>query len=320
MSGILRKVISLLDERLGEEIKAFLDDPTVVEILLNPDGKVWIDTFEGRLLTDLTFDPIKAQTIISIVSGSVSEETHRHAPMIEAELPGSGYRFTGLLPPVVERPCFSIRKRAGQVFTLSEYVKSGILGQKEADYLKAAISNKANILISGGTGSGKTTLANAFLSEIAELGDRVITIEDTLELQCLSPDHVGMRTRGETVTMRDLIRSTLRMRPDRIIVGEVRGPEALDLIKAWNTGTPGGIATVHADTALKALMRLEQLISEISLSPQRYAIAETIDIVVQIKRTDSGRAVSEIIEIEGLNDSGEYQVAIIYQRREGLQT
>ena len=238
--------------------------------------------------------------------------------MIEAELPGSGYRFTGLLPPVVERPCFSIRKRASQVFTLEEYADAGIIGATQIDYLKAQIANKANILISGGTGSGKTTLVNAFLLEIAKLGDRVVTIEDTLELQCLSLDKVSMRTKGDMVTMRDLIRTTLRMRPDRIIIGEVRGSEALDLIKAWNTGTPGGIATVHADSAVKALLRLEQLIAEISLSPQRNAIADTIDVVVQIKRTDSGRAISEIIEIAGLNKNGEYRVDYIYQRNEGL--
>jgi len=312
-----QKVVSLFDDQLGGEIADLLDDPAVVEVLLNPDGHLWIDTFEGLKPTSLTLDTKRAKTIISIVSGSVAAETHHNDPLIEAELPGSGYRFTGLLPPIVSAPSFSIRKRASRIFSLEDYVDQGIMKSAEADYLKSVIANKANILISGGTGSGKTTLANAFLREISETGDRIVLIEDTLELQCQSPDCVSMRTKQGVANMRDLIRTTLRMRPDRIIVGEVRGGEALDLIKAWNTGTPGGIATIHANSALKALLRLEQLIAEVSISSQRYAIAETIDVVVQIKRTDRGRVISEILEITGLED-GNYQTNRIFKRREGF--
>lgn len=309
-------VISLIERQLGDDILKMLDDDNVVEVLLNPDGRVWVDTYQGRTDTGFTIKPRRAETIISVVSGSASEETHRKSPMIEAELPGSLFRFTGLLPPIVANPTFSIRKRASQVFSLTEYVDSNIMSQFAADYLKTAVKNKHNILVSGGTGSGKTTLINALLAEIADLGDRVVMIEDTQELQCKASDFVALRTKGKDVTMRDLIRTTLRLRPDRIIIGEVRGAEALDLLKAWNTGTPGGIATIHADSAIKSLMRLEQLIAEVSMSSQRDAIAQTIDTIVQIQRTGTGRAVSEIIEVTGLSETRNYKFETIYMREE----
>ena len=315
MNNSKQNVIKLLDQQLGSGIIGLLDDVNVVEVLLNPDGKVWIDTYQGRADTGIIIEARRAQTIISIVSGSALEETHRKSPLIEAELPGSFYRFTGLLPPIVTRPTFSIRKRASQVFTLSEYVSSNIMSQSAADYLKAAVKNKQNILVSGGAGSGKTTLTNALLSEIAEIGDRIVMIEDTQELQCNASDFVALRTRGKDVTMRDLIRTTHRLRPDRIIVGEVRGAEALDLLKAWNTGTPGGVATIHADSAIKSLMRLEQLIAEVSVSSQRAAISQTINTIIQIQRTGTGRAVTEIIEVTGLSENQNYTFQTIYMRK-----
>jgi len=315
MSNAKQNVINLLDQQLGSDIIGLLNDVDVVEVLLNPDGKVWIDTYSGRVDTGLIIEPRRAQTIISVVSGSVAQETHRKAPIIEAELPGSFYRFTGLLPPIVARPTFSIRKRASQIFSLADYVTADIMPQSVSDYLTAAIQNKQNILVSGGTGSGKTTLTNALLSEIADGGDRIVMIEDTQELQCTASDFVALRTRGKEVTLQDLIRTTLRLRPDRIIVGEVRGAEALDLLKAWNTGTPGGVATIHADSALKSLMRLEQLIAEVSVSSQRAAISQTINTIIQIQRTGTGRAVTEIIEVTGLSENQNYTFQTIYMRK-----
>jgi type IV secretion system protein VirB11 len=309
-------IITLLDQQLGPNILDLLADQDIIEVLLNPDGRLWIDSHQGRRDTGLKINARRAQTIISIVSGAASEETHRNAPLIEAELPGSLYRFTGLLPPIVASPTFTIRKRARQVFTLADYVDAMIMPQTAADYLKAAVRNKHNILVSGGTGSGKTTLTNALLQEISDSGDRVVMIEDTQELQCRAQDFVALRTKGPQVTLQDLIRTTLRLRPDRIIVGEVRGAEALDLLKAWNTGTPGGIATIHADSAVKALMRLEQLIAEVSVSSQRDAIAQTINSIVQIARTDSGRRVTEIIEVTGLSKSKNYTFETIYMKEE----
>lgn len=301
------RITALLTEALGADLCAYLEDPETIELLANPDGTVWIDTqSNGRRLTDQRLSARTAQTIISIVSGAAAEETHRYSPLIEAELPGSGYRFSGVLPPIVASPAFSIRKRAGKIYTLAEYVEAGILSRGQSEFLGEAVRDRANIIVSGGTGSGKTTLVNALLHEIAETGDRVVIIEDTIELMCAAADKVALRTKTHVATMKDLLRATLRLRPDRIIVGEVRGGEALDLIKAWNTGTPGGIATLHADSAVRALMRLEQLISEVSTSSQREAIAEAVDYVVQIRRTATGRRIDEIIEVKGLDETRNY--------------
>jgi type IV secretion system protein VirB11 len=305
------QVVDLLNGRLGKDLLAHLERPDVVELLLNEDGKLWLDTYGGMIQTEQAVPPQRARSIITAVSGSSGATTHKDSPILETELPGSGYRFTGTLPPVVKNPIFSIRKRASRIFTLDDYVADGIATDGQATYLHEAILAKKNILISGGTGSGKTTLANALLLEIAETDDRVILIEDTLELQCPSANKTSLRTCA-TSTLQDLLRLTLRLRPDRIIVGEVRGGEALDLLKAWNTGTPGGVATIHADTASKALMRLEQLVSEVSVSSQRYVISETINVVVQIKRTALGREITEILEVQGLSpNTTDYQTNLI---------
>ena len=183
-------------------------------------------------------------------------EVHAGAPIVSAELPETGERFEGLLPPVVRAPVFAIRKRAAGVIRLERYVADGILTQQHVDYLRQAVKDRLNIVIAGGTSTGKTTLANALLQEMASTGDRVILLEDTVELQCVAEDHVPLRTKPGVVSMSELVRSTLRLRPDRIVVGEVRGREALDLLKAWGTGHPGGIATIHAGSALGALSRL----------------------------------------------------------------
>ncbi|EAT08447.1 conjugal transfer protein traB [Sphingomonas sp. SKA58] len=205
-------------------------------------------------------------------------EVHGERPIVSAELPphgqGAGERFEGILPPVSTAPCFSIRKPAARVYTLMDYVADGIMSAEAARMLSLAVVDRRNILIAGGTSSGKTTLANALLAEMAHLDERVILIEDTRELQSPAHDTVALRTRAGAVTMGDLVRSTLRLRPDRIIVGEVRGGEALDMLKAWNTGHPGGIATVHANSASSALYRIEQLIQEAVVTVPRRLVAD----------------------------------------------
>ena len=219
---------------------------------------------------------------------------------MSAELPESGERFEGVLPPVSEAPCFSIRKPAGKLYRLSDYELSGVLIETQADVLRDAIQSHKNILIAGGTGSGKTTLANALLSEIAASGERIILIEDTRELSCDAQDCIALRTRDGVASLGDLVRSTLRLRPDRIIVGEVRGGEALDMLKAWNTGHPGGVATVHANSAAAALTRLEQLIGETVVNAPRSLIAEAIDIVIYIAGRGEERRVETIAEVTGV--------------------
>jgi type IV secretion system protein VirB11 len=310
---------AMLRTAMGPVIAAALADPLVIEVMVNPDGRLRLDRLgEGRVDTGLSLAPAEAERIIRLVASHVRAEVHANNPIISAELPSGGprggrdpcdggERFEGLLPPVALAPCFAIRKPAAKVYTLADYVADRIMMPIQADALKKAVRDRRNILVAGGTSSGKTTLANALLGEIAD--DRVILIEDTRELQCAAPDCVALRTRRGVVSMADLVRSTLRLRPDRIIVGEVRGPEALDMLKAWNTGHPGGIATVHANSARSALYRIEQLCQEAVVTVPRRLIAEAIDLVVFIQGRGTGRRIETIAEVTGLDGNGDYAVS-----------
>ena len=294
--------IRMLRSAMGPAIITALDDPDVVEVLLNPDGRLWIDRLgSGREPTGTNLSAEDAARIIKGVANHVGLEVDRDHPILSAELPETGERFEGVLPPITFAPTFAIRKRAAGVIPLARYVADGILSTAQAAFLKASVLDRRNIIIAGGTSTGKTTLANALLQEIAATGDRVLVLEDTIELQCAAEDYVTLRTKARTVTTADLVRSTLRLRPDRIIVGEVRGAEALDLLKAWGTGHPGGLATLHAGSARGALIRLEQLIQEIVVTVPRALIAETVDIIVFIAGRGSKRRVEEIIRVTGLN-------------------
>jgi type IV secretion system protein TrbB len=262
--------------------------------------------------TDLRLDPAQVERIIRLVASHARTEAHASAPIVSAELPphgeGAGERFEGVLPPVSTAPCFSIRKPAEKIYRLLDYVGDGIMSADTARLLSLAVVERRNILVAGGTSSGKTTLANALLAELAHLDERVILIEDARELQCAAPDSVALRTRAGSVSMADLVRSTLRLRPDRIIVGEVRGPEALDMLKAWNTGHPGGIATVHANSAASALYRLEQLVQESVVTVPRRLIAEAIDMIVFIAGRGLARRVETIARVAGLDPDGNYAI------------
>jgi type IV secretion system protein VirB11 len=298
----------MLRAALGSTIAAALDDPEVVEILLNPDGSLWTDRLRaGRAPTGMTLPAADAERIIRLVAAHVHAEVHKSAPILSAELPDTGERFEGVLPPIVRAPVFAIRKRAVGVIALDRYVNDGILSIEQANFLRAAVRERKNIVIAGGTSTGKTTLANALLQEIATTGDRVIVLEDTIELQCAAADHVALRTQPGIASMTELVRSTLRLRPDRIVVSEVRGPEALDLLKAWGTGHPGGIATVHANSAYGALTRLEQLIQEVTLTPPRTLIAEVVNVIVFIAGRGSARRVQDIVGVVGCDAAG-YQL------------
>ena len=248
------------------------------------------------------------ERIVRLVAHHVGAEVHAGSPRVSAELPGTGERFEGLLPPVAAAPVFAIRKPAVAVFTLEDYVRAGIMPDDAAAVLCDAITSRANILVAGGTSTGKTTLTNALLAEVAKSSDRVVLIEDTRELQCLTPNLVALRTKDGVASLSDLVRSSLRLRPDRIPIGEVRGAEALDLLKAWGTGHPGGIGTVHAGSALGALRRLEQLIQEAVVTVPRVMIAETIDLIAVLSGRGSARRLSELARVEGLYATGDYQI------------
>ena len=301
--------IRMLRTAMGPEIAAALEDPEVVEILLNPDGSLWLDRLgEGRAPTGVHIPPAVAERIIRLIAAHVRTEVHAGAPILSAELPETGERFLGVLPPVVRAPSFAIRKRALRIMTLKHYVADGILSEAQATFLRHAVRERLNILVAGGTSTGKTTLANALLDEIAGTRDRVLILEDTVELQCRSDDHVGMRTEPGVSTMADLVRATLRLRPDRIVVGEVRGPEALDLLKAWGTGHPGGIATVHAGSARGALTRLEQLIQEVAVTVPHALIADAVHVIVFLGGRGRARRVREIARVIGFDSQG-YQLS-----------
>jgi type IV secretion system protein TrbB len=300
-SRTLDRATRMLRSAMGPAIARALEDPDVIEILLNPDGQLWLDRLSaGRAPSGVNLTPQDAERVIRLVAAHVHLEAHADAPIVSAELPETGERFEGILAPVVRAPTFAIRKRAVNVIPLSRYVEEEILTAAQAAHLRRAVLGRANILIAGGTSTGKTTLANALLQVMAESGDRVILLEDTIELQCLSEDHVPLRTKAGVASMAELVRSTLRLRPDRIVVGEVRGAEALDLLKAWGTGHPGGIATVHAGSAGGALTRLEQLIQEVVVTVPRALIAEAIDLIVYIEGRGRARRVTELLRVHAL--------------------
>lgn len=304
---------AMLRTAMGPAIAAALGDSRVLEVMVNPDGALRIDLLgEGRVDTDIRIESAQVERIIRLVASHARTEVHADAPIISAELPphgdGAGERFEGILPPVAPAPCFSIRKPAARVYGLADYIADGIMTADVAQRLSRAVLERRNILIAGGTSSGKTTLANALLAEMANLDERVILIEDTRELQSPAPDTVALRTRAGSVSMADLVRSTLRLRPDRIIVGEVRGPEALDMLKAWNTGHPGGIATVHANSAAAALYRLEQLVQESVVTVPRRLIAEAIDMIVFVAGRGLARRVETLARVAGLDPDGNYAV------------
>src|SRR5438270_10500591 len=297
----------MLRTAFGPAIAGFLEDPDIIEVMLNPDGRLWIDRLAGGLVdTGERLSPDDGERIVRLVAHHVDAEVHAGSPRVSAELPETGERFEGLLPPVVAAPAFAIRKPAVAVFTLDDYVAAGIMASGQANALKVAVEARKNILVAGGTSSGKTTLTNALLAEVAKTSDRVVLIEDTRELQCKAPNLVALRTKDGVVSLSDLVRSSLRLRPDRIPIGEVRGAEALDLLKAWGTGHPGGIGTIHAGTALGAMRRLEQLIQEAVVTVPRALIAETINVIAVLAGRGAQRRLAELTSIEELGPNGDY--------------
>jgi type IV secretion system protein VirB11 len=299
----------MLRTALGPAIAAWLDDMAIIEVLLNPDGRLWVDRLkEGLADTGRHLSAADGERIIRLVAHHVGAEVHAGAPRVSAELPETGERFEGLLPPIVAAPSFAIRKPAVAVFTLEDYVAAGIMQVRDAAILRRAVLDRDNVLVAGATSSGKTTLVNALLAEIATTSDRVVLIEDTRELQCTAPNLVALRTRERVASLADLVRSSLRLRPDRIPIGEVRGAEALDLLKAWGTGHPGGIGTIHAGSALGALRRLEQLVQEAVITVPRALIAETIDLIAVLAKRNGQRRLIELARVEGLNPAGDYRV------------
>ncbi|PSS59958.1 P-type conjugative transfer ATPase TrbB [Ensifer sp. NM-2] len=292
------RLVSKLQNALGDRLCAALDDPNVVEIMLNPDGKLFIETLGQSIAAAGDMSRAAAETVIGSVAHALGSEVDAKSPIVSGELPIGGHRFEGLLPPVVAGPSFTIRRRASRLILLAEYIASKTMTANQVAFLRKAVASKFNIVVAGGTGSGKTTLANAILAEIVQHAPeaRLVILEDTAELQCAADNAVFLHT-SDTVEMSRLLKSTMRLRPDRIVVGEVRDGAALTLLKAWNTGHPGGIATIHSNTARSALQRLEQLTAEVSQQPMQTVIGDAVDLVVSIERMPKGRRVTEILHV-----------------------
>ena len=300
-----------MDLALGSTILELLGDPKVTDIMLNPDGILWCERHgEGRRkVGELSSN--RAESVIRLLASHTGTEVTSEHPMVSGVLPGTNARFQGVLPPVSKRPTFAIRKGAAIVHTLEDLASDGTLSKNSASILRDAIQAKVNMLIGGGTGSGKTTLANACLAEPACRDDRVVIIEDTRELQCLAEDRVELLTQPlmPHLQMEDLLRTTLRLFPRRIVIGEVRGSEALTMIKAWGTGHPGGLCTIHANSPRDAVHRLEDLIGEVAISTPRRSIVRAIGLIAFIEfdaASKSGRRVTGITR-PSLGATGDYQ-------------
>ena len=301
-------------------VRDALEDPDTIEVMANPDGAVWVEKAGiGIVVTKASLDAAARERVIRLVATRRRDACGDFSSIVSAELPGSGERFEGLLPPVATAPCFSIRKPAASPFSLDDYVDQGTLSLALAAALRTSIENRENILIAGGTSSGKTTFTNALLAEPAFEKDRIVILEDTRELNCLAPNKVQLRSHRSTATLQDLVRSTLRLRPDLIIVGEARGGEARDLLKAWNTGHPGGITTLHANSARGALQRLEQLTLEAARHVPFDLIAGAVDVVVFMSRADGARRVEDALRVIDF-DGGDYETEPLVSRSLSLVT
>ena len=277
--------------------------------MLNPDGTLWVDRLGAGMELVGEVSAVQALTITNTIAAMLGTVVTAERPILECELPLDGSRFEALIPPLVERVSFALRKKALLVFTLEDYIAKGIMTKAQKQAIEEAVSGRQNILVSGGTGTGKTTLANAILDAVARLDGehRIVVIEDTRELQVNAKNVVFLRTSDNT-DMTRLLRATMRLRPDRIVVGEVRDGSALALLKAWNTGHPGGVGTVHANDASAALIRIGQLIQEAGVPPNPELIAEAVNVVVSIKRTADGRRVEEVVAVRGWSAGGGFHV------------
>jgi len=327
--AVSRYEVDQLSEELVDELVGFgplqtlLNDPSVTEILANGPHSIFIER-EGLLhRSDLRFiDDQHMQRVIQRILAPLGRRLDESSPMVDARLP-DGSRVNAVIPPIaLDGPCISVRKFRHDLLRSADLLASRSLDLPILDFLRHAVAERCNIVISGGTGSGKTTMLN-LLSQLIDHRERLVTIEDTAELQLYHNHVVRLETRppnaeglGE-IPARNLVRNALRMRPDRIILGEIRGVEVLDLLTAMNTGHDGSMTTVHANSAMDALLRLETLVGltgfQIAEKTLRQILCSAVDIVIQLRRLPDGRrCVSEIMEIVGLRE-GDYVSNVLFR-------
>jgi type IV secretion system protein VirB11 len=295
-----------------------LEDSEVIEIMLNPDGSLWIERYGHDHERVGEIAPAQSRLILSQTASALDLTVNAEHPIVEGEFPLDGSRFEGTFPPIVgPGPSFSLRKKASRVFTLQEYMSAGSITARVIEIIHEAVVRRWNIVVVGGTSSGKTTFVNAVIDAIAELtpSHRLLILEDTAELQSKSPNTVFFRTSIiAAVDMRELAKVSMRYAPKRILVGEVRDAAALELLKLWNTGHPGGVGTFHADSAEEALPRLEELVEEAGLGPKQKLIGRAVDLVVYMEKTpDNQRRISNIIKVNRFNPKTEsYETENLY--------
>ncbi len=294
------RLSELLTSALGTGIESLLRDDQISEIRLNSDGTIWGNRLgQGKFQSDVVISPENARRAIYAVAYGVGEICNEMKPAVSAELPITGERFQGVIPPLSTSPVFVIRKKAVRIFSLDDLCSQGVVSEPQTSALRDAVFSRRNILVVGGTDSGKTTFVNALLRVIEETPDRIVILEDTQELQCRAKDVEYLHTKDGVASLRDLVRYTLRLSPDRVVIGEVRGPEALDLLKAWNTGHPGGVSTIHANSAEQGLVRLEQLVQEAGVTASKTMIAEAVNVIVYMEKAGAKRVVKDVVQVRG---------------------
>lgn len=305
------RVVAMLRSELGAEFLKALDDKGVTDISLNGDGRLWLRRLGGSSWEHFgTLQAQRAEAAIKTIADMIGAIVNRQNPFLADEFPLDGSRLQVVLPPASDAPLLVLRKHASMVFSLDDYVEKGMLTANTAKILKRAVADRINIVVAGGTGSGKTTFLNALLAEIAKTDDRLFVLEDTKELQPTSTNlnrmYASSLPNGMTVTMANLLHAALRMMPDRIVLGEIRdGAAAIELFQMWNTGHPGGLATIHSDSALDTLYRFHELMGSVGMIPIPTRIAKTIGYVVYLKQRNGRREVEETVRVDGYRD-GEY--------------
>ncbi|MDR1020485.1 MAG: P-type conjugative transfer ATPase TrbB [Synergistaceae bacterium] len=307
-----RRLLEKMKREMGNEVLSMLSDSAVTEVMLNDDCSVWVSRFgaDAPVDTGVRMLPDRSLAFLGTVASYYGKTINYAETVIAEVLPLDGSRLNGVIPPTTEKPTFNIRKKASRIFTLDDYVAKGRMTAQDKETIRSGIAWRMNFLIVGATGSGKTTMTNAILNEINLIHPhhRIVSMEDTEELQIPQKNKVRMYT-DERVSMQKLLFTAMRQSPDRIVIGEIRNGAALDLLKSWNTGHPGGVTTIHANGCLEALDRLEMLMLEAVPNPMQRLIGQALGLVLHNERLENGPALTEIMEVIGYNsEKSEYEV------------